>query len=89
MSYPDESSIALDAAEALTRFVVHAQLMLDPLTPENLRQDLEPQLLSVLPTLKALGVFELFTVRDPALRALVEDELAQRSARLVAEVASI
>ncbi len=87
MSYRDVSSTALDAAEALTRFVVHAQLMLDPLTPEDMRREIEPQLLSVLPTLKALGVFELFAVRDPALRALIDDELTQRSLRLAEELA--
>jgi hypothetical protein len=66
-------------SDALTDFVVHAQLMLDPATPEAVRRDAEPRLLAQLPTLQALGVFELFTLRDPALRALVHDELqAQR-----------
>jgi len=70
----------MDAAEVLTRFVVSAQLMLDPLTPESLRRQLEPKLLDTLPALKALGVFELFAIRDPALAALVADELAARRA---------
>lgn len=44
-----------------------------------MRREAEPRLLAQLPTLLALGVFELFTIRDPALRALVHDELrAQR-----------
>lgn len=64
--------------DALTDFVVHAQLMLDPATPESLRCQAEPRLLALLPVLQALGVFELFTIRDPALRALVNDELAAR-----------
>jgi hypothetical protein len=29
-----------------------------------------------LPVLRALGVFDLFVLRDPALRTLVDDELA-------------
>jgi hypothetical protein len=62
-------------ADALTDFVVHAQLMLDPATPESVRREAEPRLLAQLPTLQALGVFELFAIRDPALRALVHDEL--------------
>jgi hypothetical protein len=62
--------------DALTDFVVHAQLMLDPATPEALRREAEPRLLAQLPTLRALGVFELFAIRDPALAALVRDELA-------------
>jgi hypothetical protein len=66
--------------DALTDFVAHAQLMLDPATPESARREAEPRLLAQLPVLQALGVFELFTIRDPALRALVHDELqAQRT----------
>ena len=61
--------------DALTHFVAHAQLMLDPATPESVRREAEPRLLAQLPTLLALGVFELFTIRDPALQALVHDEL--------------
>ncbi len=61
--------------DALTEFVVHALLMLDPATPEPVRREAEPRLLAPLPTLLALGVFELFTIRDPALRTLVQDEL--------------
>ena len=76
---PVPSPLHAARSDALTDFVVHAQLMLDPATPEAVRRDAEPRLLAQLPTLQALGVFELFTLRDPALRALVHDELqAQR-----------
>lgn len=61
--------------DALTDFVVHAQLMLDPATPESIRREAEPRLLALLPTLRALGVFDLFAIRDQALRNLVQDEL--------------
>lgn len=67
--------------DALTDFVVNAQLMLDPATPEAVRREAEPRLLALLPTLQALGVFELFTIRDPALHALVRDELEARQQR--------
>jgi hypothetical protein len=66
----------LSADEACVTFVAAAQLMLDPATPETVRRDAEPRLLAQLPTLRALGLFELFELRDPALRALVVDELA-------------
>lgn len=66
------------ATHALARFVDHAQRMLDPLTPESLRRELEPQLLGLLPVMQALGLFELFEVRDRALAALLRDELAAR-----------
>lgn len=76
---PVPTPVHASCPDALTDFVVHAQLMLDPATPESVRREAEPRLLAQLPTLQALGVFELFTIRDPALRALVHDELqAQR-----------
>jgi hypothetical protein len=67
--------------DAFTDFVVHAQLMLDPSTPESVRREAEPRLLARLPTLLALGVFDLFAIRDPALRNLVQDELASLRTR--------
>jgi hypothetical protein len=44
------------------------------------RRQAEPRLLALLPVLQALGVFELFAIRDPALAALVRDELEARQA---------
>ena len=69
---------ALAEPDALTDFVVNAQLKLDPATPEPTRRAAEPRLLALLPTLQALGVFELFAIRDPALTAMVRDELLER-----------
>ena len=69
-------SVPAPDTDALGDFVVHAQLMLDPATSEPMRREAEPRLLALLPTLQALGVFELFAIRDPALSALVRDELA-------------
>jgi hypothetical protein len=71
---------AVSEPDALTDFVVNAQLMLDPITPESVRRQAEPRLLAQLPVLQAMGVFELFAIRDPALAALVRDELAARPA---------
>jgi hypothetical protein len=68
----------LPAEQALPRFVEFARRMLDPATPEPLRRELEPQLLRLLPVVRALGLFELFEVRDRALAALLRDELALR-----------
>ncbi|MDR6644424.1 MULTISPECIES: hypothetical protein [Rhodanobacteraceae] len=63
-----------EAGDALVTFVACAHAMLDPGTPEEQRRRLEPRLLAQLPTLRALGVFDLFAVRDPALAALLADE---------------
>ncbi|MGF6494580.1 hypothetical protein ABIE56_002778 [Luteibacter sp. 621] len=62
------------AGDALVTFVACAHAMLDATTPEEQRRRLEPRLLAQLPTLRALGVFDLFEVRDPALAALLADE---------------
>lgn len=70
------STVVSPPGMALTEFLASAVLMLDPLTPEAMRQRTEPRLLALLPTLQALGFFELFAIRDPALAALVRDELA-------------
>jgi hypothetical protein len=63
-----------DAGDALVTFVACAHSMLDPATPEDVVRTLETRLLATLPTLRALGVFELMEVRDPALAALLADE---------------
>jgi len=68
----------LPTEQALPRFVECARRMLDPATPEPLRRELEPQLLQLLPVVQALGLFELFEVRDRALAALLRDEMAAR-----------
>lgn len=65
-----------DDTDALTRFVAHALAMLDPATPEERRRQLEPELLAQLPILRAMGVFDLFSIRSPALQRLIEDEMA-------------
>jgi hypothetical protein len=60
----------------LETFVACAHQMLDPTTPEAVRRAMEPRLLAQLPALRALGVFELFELRDPAIKAWIDDELA-------------
>jgi len=61
----------------LEAFVACAHQMLAPETPEAARQALEPRLVALLPALRALGVFELFELRHPALRAWLEDEMRE------------
>lgn len=41
---------------------------------------MEPRLRAQLPTLRALGVFELFELRDPAMRTWLADELGSPAA---------
>ena len=74
----------LSAEQALALFVAVARRMLDPATPEARRCELEPELLRLLPVVQALGLFELFEVRDRAMAALLRDELADRRGLRVA-----
>jgi hypothetical protein len=60
---------------ALETFVACAHQLLDPATPEQVCRLVEPMLVAQLPVLRALGIFELFEVRDPAMRAWLKDEL--------------
>ena len=69
------------AASPVEAFVACAHQMLDPSTPESTRRAMEPRLLAQLPALRALGVFELFEVRNLALRAWLADELAGLTGR--------
>jgi hypothetical protein len=72
-------AVRAPSAETITAplevFVACAHQMLDPSTPEAARRAMEPRVLAVLPALRALGVFELFEVRDPALRTWLNDEM--------------
>jgi hypothetical protein len=67
---------AESVSSPLEAFVACAHQMLDPSTPEPARRAMEPRVLALLPTLRALGVFDLFELRDPALRTWLEDEMA-------------
>jgi hypothetical protein len=73
---PEAISGVHNVTAPLEAFVACAHQMLDPGTPEAVRRAMEPRLLALLPSLRALGVFELFELRDPALRAWLADELA-------------
>jgi hypothetical protein len=74
-SLPLHSVNPTSATSALAVFVACAHQMLDPVTPEAARRAMEPRLLAQLPSLRALGVFDLFELRHPALRAWLTDEL--------------
>ena len=65
------------ASSPLETFVACAHQMLDPATPEPVRRHMEPRLLAQLPALRALGVFDLFELRDAALRAWLADEMSE------------
>lgn len=76
MTLPPVHSVnPTSATSALAVFVACAHQMLDPVTPEAVRRAMEPRLLAQLPSLRALGLFDLFELRHPALRAWLADEL--------------
>ncbi|AUG42024.1 hypothetical protein CXP47_19780 [Pseudomonas chlororaphis] len=55
-------------------FLINARLWADPGTSAQQRRIAEEDLLAALPALRALGLFELMQLRDPALRALCEQD---------------
>ncbi|AZE18355.1 hypothetical protein C4K05_4159 [Pseudomonas chlororaphis subsp. aureofaciens] len=55
-------------------FLINARLWADPGTSAQQRRIAEEDLLAALPALRALGLFELMQLRDPALRALCEKD---------------
>lgn len=59
-------------------FLANAQLLQDPLATPEARQAAERDLIVLLPALDALGLFDVFELRSPALR----DEVARHRAAL-------
>ncbi len=59
-------------------FLVNAQLLQDPNATTEARQAAERDLVSLLPVLEALGLFDVFELRSPTLR----DEVARHRAAL-------
>lgn len=53
-------------------FLINAKRWCEPTTPPDERTTLERDILEALPVLRALGLFEVLTVRDPALQQLIE-----------------
>ena len=53
-------------------FLANARVWADPLTPANERTVAEKDIVDALPALRALGLFDLLEIRDPALRALAD-----------------
>ncbi|QNM97057.1 hypothetical protein [Chitinimonas koreensis] len=60
-------------------FLANAAVLADPAAPAAEREAAQADLIELLPALEALGLFEVFAVRDPALAGLVGRELGRRS----------
>lgn len=53
-------------------FLANARILAAPASTAEERDDARLDIIEALPALRALGLFDLLEVRDPALRALVE-----------------
>ena len=60
-------------------FLANAQVLQDPTATAEARRAAERDLVSLLPALEALGLFDVFELRSPALR----DEVARHRAALI------
>ncbi|WP_394845800.1 hypothetical protein LZC95_53320 [Pendulispora brunnea] len=54
-------------------FIANARTFLDPASSDEARRDAERDLLALVPAVRAVGLFDLFELRDPRLRALIEN----------------
>ncbi|GAB7126972.1 hypothetical protein JCM19000A_14790 [Silvimonas sp. JCM 19000] len=52
-------------------FLLNARVWLEPSTSASQRAGIEADLCEALPALRALGLFEVLDIRDPALRAWI------------------
>ncbi len=53
-------------------FLVNARVLCDPAAPAAARAVAERDLVDALPALRALGLFDVFEIRDTALRAFID-----------------
>lgn len=53
-------------------FLANARLWCDPATDAAQRQAAERDVIDALPALRALGLFDVFSIRDAALQRLVD-----------------
>lgn len=60
-------------------FLANARILSDASADARLRANAERDILDALPTLQALGLFEVFAIRDAALAQLVENAQAPRN----------
>jgi hypothetical protein len=60
-------------------FLINARVLADPDASEAERSTARSDILEALPALKALGLFEVFDIRDEQLRALVTSNRAPQS----------
>lgn len=55
----------------IAAFIENARAWLDPATGDDDRADLASELVAMAPSLRALGVFDIFDARDQGLRDLI------------------
>ena len=61
---------------AVGAFLANARILDDPAASPQDRDTAERDLVALLPAMRALGLFDVFAIRDEKLRALVEQHLS-------------
>ena len=74
---PDHvNEIAIDGTPvrkgSVGAFLANARVLLDDTSTAAARRDAESHIADLMPALVALGLFEIFHVRDPRLQALID-----------------
>ncbi|WP_345817428.1 hypothetical protein AAGS40_26210 (plasmid) [Paraburkholderia sp. PREW-6R] len=57
-------------------FLINARVWADRNADDAARADAAFDIVAAVPALRALGLFDVFEIRDPALRALMDEHLA-------------
>ncbi|SAI66439.1 Uncharacterised protein [Bordetella ansorpii] len=60
-------------------FLINARAWSDPGTSATDRKAAQRDILEALPALRALGLFDVLSIADPALRRLVDEQEKQQS----------
>lgn len=61
---------------SVAAFIANAKLLEAPDTPADARQQAEADLKELVPVLIEVGLFDVFDIRSPAIRALVDEARA-------------
>ncbi len=58
---------------SVAAFVANARILRDPASSPTERREAQAHMVALVPALSAIGLFEIFSIRDPEISALVEE----------------
>ena len=58
---------------SVAAFIANAKILTGSATNEAQKREAKDDLISLVPVLKKLGVFDVFSIRDPKIQSLVDE----------------